>query len=702
GHVKAVIELASFNRFSEIHLAFLDQLVESMGIVLNTIAATMRTEELLKQSQALTEELQSQQEELTEGNKRLEQQARTLTRSEELLRTQQEQLQQTNAELQEKAQLLAEQKTEVERKNREVEQAKQALEEKAEQLALISKYKSEFLANMSHELRTPLNSLLILAKVLSENSEGKLSLKQVRFAETIYSAGNDLLALINDILDLSKIESGMMNIDTDEVIFTDLRDFVLRTFRHVADGKGLAFNVELASNLPAAASTDSKRLQQVLKNLLSNALKFTDKGRVSLDIHRAESGWSRDNEQLNRSRNVIAFTVSDTGIGIPEDKQKIIFEAFRQADGTTSRKYGGTGLGLSISREIARLLGGEIRIHSIPEIGSTFTLYLPQMYSPVFTAGQPQQRLETVQTAARQEIERIYRDEPSPNFAISDPPLLLPLDLMDDRSSIAPGDKVLLIVEDDVTFAPMLIDLARKKGFKAILAARGDRALAMARDMRPDAITLDIRLPDMTGWLVLNRLKYDPNTRHIPVHVISTDEDYRRGLALGADSYLEKSPDEAALQETFDNITRSVKNSLRHLLLADGDPQRMAEAVALIGEGSDIFLTTATTGAALLGALAGRDFDCAVIGPNLTDISLPDLLAEIENLGGHPELPIVIYTGGSLTPFEETELKRICGDAVVKIVRTSERLLEETAVFLNRREEDLSDRQRLLIDRSRR
>src|SRR5882724_6213459 len=420
GHVKAVIELASFHQFSDIHLAFLDQLVESMGIVLNTIAATMRTEELLKQSQALTEELQSQQEELTEGNKRLEQQARTLTRSEELLRTQQEQLQQTNAELQEKAQLLAEQKTEVERKNREVEQAKQALEEKAEQLALISKYKSEFLANMSHELRTPLNSLLILAKVLSENSDGKLSPKQVKFAETIYSAGNDLLALINDILDLSKIESGMMNIDSDEVQFPDLRDFVFRTFRHVADGKGLAFNVELANDLPRIMSTDSKRLQQVLKNLLSNALKFTDKGRVSLEIHRAESGWSPDNEQLNRSRNVVAFTVTDTGIGIPEDKQRIIFEAFRQADGTTSRKYGGTGLGLSISREIARLLGGEIRIHSVPGVGSTFTLYLPQTYAPVFTA-------ETIHDMGADHLNNGFQETQNAVAVSSEPPLLLPL-----------------------------------------------------------------------------------------------------------------------------------------------------------------------------------------------------------------------------------------------------------------------------------
>ena len=309
GQVKAVIELASFSRFNEVHLAFLDQLVESMGIVLNTIEATMRTEQLLKQSQALTEELQSQQQELTEGNRRLEAQARTLQTSEELLRQQQEELQRTNSELQDKAAQLAEQNAEVERKNREVEQAKQALEDKAEQLSLISKYKSEFLANMSHELRTPLNSLLILAKVLAENSEGKLSPKQVKFAETIYSAGTDLLALINDILDLSKIESGMMAVEVEDVLFSEVRDYVLRTFRHVAEGKGLQLSVELDDELPKVMATDSKRLQQVLKNLISNALKFTEAGNVQLRVKRVDSGWNPDNEVLNNARQVLAFEV---------------------------------------------------------------------------------------------------------------------------------------------------------------------------------------------------------------------------------------------------------------------------------------------------------------------------------------------------------------------------------------------------------
>jgi HAMP domain-containing protein/signal transduction histidine kinase/CheY-like chemotaxis protein len=379
GQVKAVVELASFSSFSDIHLTFLDQLTESIGIVLNTIEANMRTGALLSQSQSLTQELQAQQQELTETNHRLEQQARSLQSSEELLKEQQEELQQTNKELQEKARLLAEQKAEVEQKNREIDFARRAVEEKAEQLALTSKYKSEFLANMSHELRTPLNSMLILSKMLSENRESTLSTKQIEFAETIYSSGADLLALINEILDLSKIESGAMAVEVREVSLARLCDDMERTFRQVANEAGLDFDIACVKNLPDAIHTDSKRLQQVLKNLLSNAFKFTDEGSVSMRIEPVEHAYF-ESETLREADQVIAFTVADTGIGIPADKQRIIFEAFQQADGTMSRAYGGTGLGLSISREIARLLGGEIQLESEPGKGSVFTLFLPATY----------------------------------------------------------------------------------------------------------------------------------------------------------------------------------------------------------------------------------------------------------------------------------------------------------------------------------
>ncbi|NMG23076.1 ATP-binding protein, partial [Brasilonema bromeliae] len=378
GQVTAVIELASFRRFNEIHLSFFDQLTESIAIVLNTIAASMRTEELLKQSQSLAHELQSQQNELRETNKRLEEQANSLQASEDLLRKQQEELQETNAELEERSELLALQNKEVERKNEEIEQASLDLKEQAEQLALSSKYKSEFLANMSHELRTPLNSLLILAKLLTDNVEKNLTAKQVEYSRTIYSSGNDLLTLINDILDLAKIESGTMSIDIDQMLLTELQEHIERTFRQVAIDKALNFTINFAPELPRSIYTDPKRLQQVLKNLLANAFKFTDRGEVSLQVFVTTQGWSHDQESLNRAQTVIAFAVSDTGIGIASDKQKIIFEAFQQADGTTSRRYGGTGLGLSVSREITRLLGGEIKLHSRLGEGSTFTLYLPQ------------------------------------------------------------------------------------------------------------------------------------------------------------------------------------------------------------------------------------------------------------------------------------------------------------------------------------
>src|SRR5690606_27498048 len=474
GEVKAVIELATFGEFSETHQSFLGQLMESIGIVLNTIAANMRTEGLLKQSQLLTGELQAQQEELKMTNDRLEQQAASLRQSEELLRAKQEELQQSNAELEEKAVLLSAQNKQVEAKNFEVEQARFALEEKAEQLALTSKYKSEFLANMSHELRTPLNSLLILSKMLSENTQGNLTGKQVEFAKNIHAAGSDLLGLINDILDLSKIESGTVTLDIGETRFDSLRDQMERTFAQIAQDKRLDFRIELDSGLPAAMYTDDKRLQQIIKNLLSNAFKFTAQGEVRLSVRRVDNGWSPGNEHLNTAGQVLAFSVTDSGIGIPEDKQRIICEAFQQADGTTSRKYGGTGLGLSISREITRTLGGELKVESEPEKGSTFTLYLPLNFSPgpvvAGPAGRDAPQAVTVRNLPPQEeVEAIET-------------------VSDDRDSVGDGDAVILIVEDDPRFASILLGLAHEGGFKGIVTPQGAAVASLARRYTPEAI----------------------------------------------------------------------------------------------------------------------------------------------------------------------------------------------------------------------
>ena len=497
GQVMAVIELASFQPFSETHQAFLDQLMESVGIVLNVIQQNMRTEELLSQSQGLTEELQerseelqSQQEELKRSNSELEMQAASLKASEELLQTQQEELQQTNEELEEKAQLLEEQNSRIEIKNREIEEARAALEDKAEQLALSSKYKSEFLANMSHELRTPLNSLLILAKLLSENPDGNLTDKQIEFSRTIHTAGSDLLELINDILDLSKVEAGKMDIQITDVALGDVRDFVERTFRPVCEEKGLELATEIhGANVPPTIVTDEQRLQQVLKNLLSNAFKFTETGTVTLRVSLAAEGTRFQTDALQRMDTVLAFSVEDTGIGIPDDKLKLIFEAFQQADGTTSRRYGGTGLGLSISREIARLLGGEIHVTSEVGIGSTFTLYLPATYQEL-----PKRRpdyeldLRAVLPASTSNGSSIFEVD-------LDPALLLPSEVDDDRSSIESGDRVVLIVEDDADFARTVLEIARSRGFKGIVAVRGDAGLALAHEYKPDAIVLDLQLP---------------------------------------------------------------------------------------------------------------------------------------------------------------------------------------------------------------
>ncbi|MGA3236613.1 MAG: HAMP domain-containing protein [Bryobacteraceae bacterium] len=676
GEARAVIELASFRHFTDVNLAFLDQLTQGIGIVLNTIAATMRTEQLLKQSQALAEQLQK-----------------------------------TNAELEEKAHLLAEQKNEVETKNREVEQAKAALEEKAEQLSLTSKYKSEFLANMSHELRTPLNNLLILAQMLAENTDSTLTHKQVKYAETIHSSGTDLLALINDILDLSKIESGKMDVEVGSVRFTELRDLSLRTFRHVAEGKGLELSIDLADNLPAdTIITDAKRLQQVLKNLLSNALKFTEHGTVQLRMERATSGWSATHTVLNRVKSVIAFSVTDTGIGIPQDKQRIIFEAFQQADGTTSRKYGGTGLGLSISRELTRLLGGEIRLQSAPGTGSTFTLYLPQTYvAQVSTAKteSPQivPAIEARSVAIADNGAGVSGDKSVDMILPSSPAtaavVVHDIEIDDDRNLIHTGDPVLLIIEDDVTFARILMDLAHDRGIRALVALRGATALSLAREFNPNAITLDITLPDMAGWTILDRLKHDPATRHIPVHVISGDENRRRGLALGAMSYLEKSITKDNLNAAFDTIHQSLQRRTKKLLIVTTDEARRAGWQESLG-GNDVEIIAVGSGGEALAVVKQQYLDGLVIDLRLADIPAVQLAEEIQAETSPHTPPIVLSGMRNLTPELEQQIRRLARGGVTRFAESNERLLEETVLLLHRAEADLSEDQKEVLTAVRR
>jgi CheY-like chemotaxis protein/HAMP domain-containing protein len=681
--VKAVIELASFGRFSETHQSFLDQLMESIGIVLNTIAANMRTEGLLKQSQLLTTELQSQQEELKKTNDRLEQQAASLRQSEELLKSQQDKLRQTNEELEDKARLLETQKQEVEEKNHQIELAKQALEEKAEQLALTSKYKSQFLANMSHELRTPLNSLLILSKLLSENTEGNLSDKQTEFAKTINAAGVDLLTLINDILDLSKIESGTVTVEIGDVVFDDLKTYVDRTFRQVADEKTLGFTLDVDPKLPKAMRSDAKRLQQILKNLLSNAFKFTETGSVRFKVSAAKETWRGSQSGLaGAGGNVIAFAVKDTGIGIAKEKQRIIFEAFQQADGTTSRKYGGTGLGLSISREIARLLGGEIEVESAPGKGSTFTLYLPLAAAEgeVTDLSAPTARAYVPPAEPASPVRFAQRHQT----------------MSDDESTVQKGDRVVLIVEDDAKFASVLLELAHEKGLKGVIASTGGEVMPLVRKYYPDAITLDLGLPDIDGWALLDQLKHDPASRHIPVTIISVSDEAKRGLQAGAFDYLEKPVDRdrltAALTRTKDFLDRPV----RKLLLVEDDETQQKSIAALIGEG-DVLITAVSTGEAALDALKAERYDCAILDLGLPDMNGFDLLERIRRLEGVRHMPIIIYTGLDLTPEEQAKLNRLA-ETVIRKGEAPEKLLDETSIFLHRALSRLpEDRRRLLV-----
>jgi CheY-like chemotaxis protein/signal transduction histidine kinase/HAMP domain-containing protein len=637
--VKAVIELSSVSSFTTSQMTFLEQLTDSIGIVLNSIEATMQTEGLLKQSQQLAGELQTQQKEL----------------------------QQTNEQLEQKAQQLAERNVEVERKNQEIEQARRALEEKATELSLTSKYKSEFLANMSHELRTPLNSILILGQQLTENPDGNLSAKQVEFARTIHGAGTDLLNLISDILDLSKIESGTVTVDAEEILTTSLLDTVGRPFRHEAENRQLSFTIDVDPNLGRSIVTDSKRLQQVLKNLLSNAFKFTAEGGVRLSVSAALGGWSAEHPVLNHSPAVIAFEVSDTGIGIPLEKQKLIFEAFQQADAGTSRKYGGTGLGLAISRELASLLGGEIHLRSTPGQGSTFVLYLPLKYSGPTVAP----RVHTMTS---------YGAAPALQVAAQERAIE---QLPDDRLNLEPGDTILLIVEDDPHYARVLIDLARDKGFKVLVAARGAEALDLAKQFQPAAVSLDVFLPDMLGWTVLNQLKHNPLTRHIPVQIITLDEDRQHALARGAFSFVNKPTTTEGVSAALSQIKEYARPRRKRLLIVEDNAAEQLSIRELLDH-KDIEIVTTDTGAGALSTLRDTPCDCVVLDLRLPDMSGFEVLDRIRMDDSLSNVPVVVFTGRELSVEEDAELHTMARSIVVKGVESPERLLDETSLFLHR------------------
>jgi HAMP domain-containing protein/CheY-like chemotaxis protein/signal transduction histidine kinase len=659
--VKAVIELASLNEYTAAHLAFLDQLTSSIGIVLNSIDATMRTEALLVQSQQLAAELQTQQREL----------------------------QQTNEQLEQKAQQLADRNAEVERKNQQIEQARRAIEDKAEELALTSRYKSEFLANMSHELRTPLNSILILGQQLSENATHNLTAKQIEFARTIHGAGTDLLNLITDILDLSKIESGTVTVEPAELFFSTLLDSISRQFRPDAERRGLAFDISLDPSLGRSLVTDQKRLQQVLKNLLSNAFKFTAAGSVRLNVTAVTSGWSTEHPVLHKAGVVLAFEVNDTGIGIAPEKQRIIFEAFQQADAGTSRKYGGTGLGLAISRELANLLGGEIQLRSTPGVGSTFTLYLPLKYIDEVAGVREPSRLSA---------------SPLPIMAAPHPSRVLetesatPEPIADDREDLQPGDSRVLIIEDDPHYARILANLAHDIGFKVLVARRGAEGLELARELRPTAISLDVYLPDMLGWTVLSHLKQDPSLRHIPVQMVTLDENRQHGLSRGAFAFLTKPTTTEGIEAAFARIKQYAAPHRKRLLIVEDNDAEQLSIQALLGH-DDIEIISASTGEAALEIVEQQQIDCVVLDLRLPDISGFEVLRRLRDESASPDLPVVVFTGKELSAEQDAQLQEIARKVVAKGVESPERLLDETALFLHRVITDLPAEKQAMLAR---
>ncbi|RUT69566.1 response regulator [Flavobacterium cupreum] len=662
GQLKAVIELASLDTFSETHLDFLEGLTESIGIVLNTIESNSRTEELLVQSQSLAGELKSQQEVLKN----------------------------TNEELEEKAFLLANQKEEVELKNQEVEVARKALEEKADQLTLTSKYKSEFLANMSHELRTPLNSLQILANELIANRDGNLSEKQIQFAKTINSCGDDLIQLINDILDLSKIESGYISVDYNPISFEEISRFVASTFNPISEAKHLRFNIIMDDNLPELMETDSQRLNQILKNLLSNSFKFTEKGEVKLKIYKANNNWKTNNISLENAEAVVAFEISDTGIGISKEKQNIIFEAFQQAEGSTSRKYGGTGLGLSISRGLSDLLGGSIELESENNVGSKFTLFLPLKFVHIA-------EIENIDVTEEADQKGRIKSLPSEKFNRSDIDLFFVDEVGDDRTDIKPNDKVLLIAEDNLTFAKIMLEQAHNNGIKAIVTTKGNDVIDFINQFHPHAITMDLNMPDTSGWKILDRLKTDFNLRHIPVYIISGEDERNKGLKRGARNFLLKPVKNDSLTQLFNDIHDFKNKKIKNLLVVDDNEaelNRILEAVS----GDDIVVSAAKTAKEAVTLLGKKSFDCIILDLVLPDADGLDLINDLENNIAGQETAIIVHSAGDVNKQQKAKLNRFAHSIIVKSVDSIEELVDQTALFMHRVHKELPELMRERIE----
>ncbi|MDY0934973.1 response regulator [Pseudomonas viridiflava] len=676
--VNGVIELGFLHALTEQDVEFLELISENIGTSIEAARYRQRLQEVLAETQQLNEELQVQQEELRTANEELEEQSRILKESQAHLETQQAELEQTNEQLAEQGQALADQRDALDRNNEELNQAQVELQARADELQRSSKYKSEFLANMSHELRTPLNSSLILAKLLAENPTENLTAEQVKFAESIYSAGNDLLNLINDILDISKVEAGKLEVRPENSSVSRLVEGLRGLFQPLATEKRLQFTVEMQAGAPTMLYTDRQRLEQILKNLLSNAIKFTETGTVSMIVSRQPGSG-------------IAFTVRDSGIGIAEEHQQSIFEAFRQADGTTNRRYGGTGLGLSISRDLAALLGGSISVTSAPGQGSIFTLVLPEQYVEQSTEAQGANIAAVVSTPVmpapvitKPVIEPVVvRDEAIPVF--------------DDDREKAPFDKrCILVIEDEVRFAQILFDLAHELGYYCLVAHAADDGFNLAARFTPDAILLDMRLPDHSGLTVLQRLKELAPTRHIPVHVISVEDRQEAALHMGAIGYAVKPTTREELKDVFAKLEAKLTQKVKRILLVEDDALQRDSIARLIGD-DDIEITAVGFAQEALDLLRDNIYDCMII-----DLKLPDMLGDellkrmsTEEICSFP--PVIVYTGRNMTRDEEAELMKYSRSIIIKGARSPERLLDEVTLFLHKVESQLSnERQKML------
>ena len=679
--LKGVIEIGAAKPFSTLQMEFLNNIGENIAIVINAAQSRTKLKELLEETQRQAEELETQQEELKQSNEELQEKTELLEKSESALKTHQEELQQTNEELEEKANLLEEQKE-------KLENAKMDIETKARELEVTSKYKSEFLANMSHELRTPLNSVLILAQLLSENKNNSLAAKEVEFAKNIYNSGTDLLDLINEILDLSKVESGKMELDIAAVPFAEIKTDITAMFTEVAKNKSIELSFhQNEKELKDAIETDKQRLEQILRNLLSNAFKFTAKGgKVVLNIEKINNNdVVFKNKRLSHAPDIISFSVTDNGIGIPADKLSIIFEAFQQADGSTKRKYGGTGLGLSISRELANALGGEIHLKSEEGKGSTFTLYVPLKFDASIM--EPVERSVEIRNKKEELTNKSRKAE---KFAFTDG------DVIDDRYSITGNEKVVLIMEDDREFAQVLLTFARERQYKGIIAYEGNTGLSYARYYKPDAIMLDMKLPIMDGAAVLKQLKTDPELRHIPVQIISGYDTKKESLELGAFDFMQKPISKSDLQNAFNKIEDFVSKKLKKLLIVEDNKEQNDAIRELIGNG-DVKCYSAYSGNEAYDMLCNDNFDCVIVDLGLPDMTGFDLMQKIKDNHDLRKTPIIVYTGRDLTRDENTRLSKLANTVVLKTADSTERLLDETTLFLHRVESRLPKEKQNII-----